>query len=141
MAMSSTASTRWFYGAIWRGRSTRSVSRNKVTIWRAPVSSTVAYRRASEQTWIMGAMAKRFFCLIYDAGLWRLPIFGKFFDSLAQACLGGAGRPGRQIVALERGGKLRRRAKEPARLGGLEAGQPRGLQKGGGAVGRLDQAL
>src|ERR1019366_6406288 len=134
MAMSSTASTRWFSGAMWRGRSTRSVSRNKVTIWRAPVSSTLAERGAGEQTWIMAAMARRFFCLIYDAGLRGLPMLGKFFDSLAQARLGGASRPGRQIVALERGREFRRRAEEFARLGTLEAGQPRGFQIGGGAV-------
>ncbi len=36
--------------AAWRGRSAAAT----VTIWLAPVSSTVACRRASEQTWIAG---------------------------------------------------------------------------------------
>src|SRR5262249_40127278 len=41
---------RWLSGVTLLGRSTRSVSLSSVTTWRASVASTVACRRAREQT-------------------------------------------------------------------------------------------
>ena len=47
--MSSTASTKCFSGAIWRGRSTRSLSRSSVTMSRAPVFLIPLDRPALQQ--------------------------------------------------------------------------------------------
>src|SRR5258708_5390864 len=100
-------------------------------MWRAPVSSTVACRRASGQTWIMATAEPDSFVISMTAGRrWIVSRAQKFFDALAKVRFGAAGRPGREIIALKLGGQFRRLAEESARLGGLESGKARRLQIG-----------
>src|SRR5580704_9720079 len=60
-------------------------------------------------------------------------------EPLEVAGLGGFGRPRRQVVALDRGGKDRRRSEEPARFGRGEPSEPRRLEIGRRLVGGFGQ--
>src|SRR5581483_1079454 len=109
MAMSSICRIRWFSGAIDFGRATISGSRKSVTTCRAPVSSTVWRHCCASRTTRSAA---------YE--------FGKTFE---KACLRGLRRPGGEKVALHGRAQTWRPAEEFARLGDLEAGEPRRFEK------------
>src|SRR3954449_3119761 len=64
---------------------------------------------------------------------------GELGEAFEIAPFGDLRRPGREVVALDRGGELGRRAEEPARLGGGESGKARRLEVGGGTVRGLGQ--
>src|SRR5665647_3970284 len=90
---------------------------------------------------MMQPVSSSFVLCMTAAPRWKTSCAQQFFKPLAVVPLGGASRPRREIVALDGGGEFRRLAKETARLGVLESGEPRRLQIGGGAVGGLDQFL
>src|SRR5690348_124231 len=102
--MSSMLRMRWFCSATCWGRTTWSVLRIKVMMWRAPTVSTVSCRRAREQTWIMSD--------IYQG-----------HETFAVAFLRNLGRPRREIVAFERAGKGLWAAEKLARFSQLEPGE------------------
>src|SRR5438477_7367689 len=62
----------------------------------------------------------------------------QYVEPLQKSLFRGAGGPGRQIIALDRGRQHRRRPEEPARLGSAEAGKARRFEKGRAAVRSLD---
>src|SRR4030081_3366377 len=59
---------------------------------------------------------------------------GELGEALEIAPFGDLRRPGREIVALDRGREFGRRAEEPARLAGGKSGEPRRLEIGGGTA-------
>src|SRR6516164_11656635 len=59
-------------------------------------------------------------------------------EAVEIALFRGVRGPGREIFALDRGGKFRRRAEEPARLARGKSGKPRRLEIGRRAIASFD---
>src|SRR6516165_12071117 len=115
-----------------RGRTRFSSLPSSETTWRAPVAATVSWSSASEHTWIIGPTQPRF----AEPGFeWQNSAPGSFpgelGEALEEAALGGLGRPGVEIILLDRGRQGRPGPEQAARLSDAEAGKKGRFQERG----------
>src|SRR6187397_486306 len=107
----------------------------------APVSSTVACRRESEQTWIMDLSCDSRLLFRLWIASWKGSAAEQLFEALPVAGLRGSSGPRLEVVTFEHGGKFWRWPEKFPGFGFREACQPRRLEIRGASVGGFDKRL